>query len=70
MCKALGGLRTTEYRTAYVSSREKLLCSLILDLRPWFMKRGTAEQWIKEGKQAVRMTRLSGQVEAQNGNSS
>ncbi len=25
-----------------------------------FYKRGTAEQWIKEGKQAVKMTRLSG----------
>jgi hypothetical protein len=26
----------------------------------WFYnKRGTAEQWIKEGKQAVKMTRLS-----------
>src|ERR1700674_1367102 len=26
---------------------------------PFYNKRGTAEQWIKEGKQAVKMTRLS-----------
>jgi len=26
----------------------------------FYYKRGTAEQWIKEGKQAVKMTRLSG----------
>jgi hypothetical protein len=26
---------------------------------PFHNKRGTAEQWIKEGKQAVKMTRLS-----------
>jgi hypothetical protein len=25
----------------------------------FYNKRGTAEQWIKEGKQAVKMTRLS-----------
>ncbi len=25
----------------------------------FYSKRGTAEQWIKEGKQAVKMTRLS-----------
>ena len=25
----------------------------------FYIKRGTAEQWIKEGKQAVKMTRLS-----------
>jgi hypothetical protein len=25
----------------------------------FYHKRGTAEQWIKEGKQAVKMTRLS-----------
>jgi len=26
---------------------------------PFYNKRGTAEQWIKEGKQAVKMTRLT-----------
>jgi hypothetical protein len=26
---------------------------------PFYNKRGTAEQWIREGKQAVMMTRLS-----------
>jgi hypothetical protein len=33
---------------------------LALQVGRWFYnKRGTAEQWIKEGKQAVKMTRLS-----------
>ncbi len=29
------------------------------DVVRFYNKRGTAEQWIKEGKQAVKMTRLS-----------
>jgi Transposase DDE domain group 1 len=36
--------------------------NLTLPTRPvvrFYNKRGTAEQWIKEGKQAVKMTRLS-----------
>jgi hypothetical protein len=32
------------------------VCALALR---FYNKRGTAEQWIKEGKQAVKMTRLS-----------
>jgi hypothetical protein len=33
----------------------------------FYNKRGTAEQWIKEGKQAVAMTRLSCPLSGQRG---
>ena len=33
--------------------------NLSLAVVRFYNKRGTAEQWIKEGKQAVKMTRLS-----------
>jgi hypothetical protein len=36
--------------------RNSLVCALALR---FYNKRGAAEQWIKEGKQAVKMTRLS-----------
>jgi hypothetical protein len=39
-----------------VLRRGSLVCALALRS---YNKRGTAEQWIKEGKQAVKMTRLS-----------
>jgi len=39
-----------------------IVTNLVMDSRavgPFYNQRGTAEQWIREGKQAVKITRLS-----------
>jgi hypothetical protein len=52
-----------EFQLGEMSSRVRfVVTNLGTDSRAvvrFYNKRGTAEQWIKEGKQAVKMTRLS-----------
>ena len=56
--------RKTELQAGWKTARRVVakVTNLETDSRavvPFYNKRGTAEQWIKEGKQAVKMTRLS-----------
>ena len=49
---------TEDHRHAFKALTSGAYSNFALDMR-FYNKRGTAEQWIKEGKQAVKMTRLS-----------